>query len=111
MKSAGADQEICRRFGDVVYSVDVDGLEQVVVQALRERGLTLATAESCTGGLLAKRITDVPGASEAAASHNLLRQRGGRDSGPNRQQVKATTSGPALTPLASITARPEAAAR
>ena len=57
-------EEICRRFGAVVYSVDVDGLEQVVVQALRERGLTLATAESCTGGLLAKRITDVPGASE-----------------------------------------------
>lgn len=38
--------------------------EKVVVAKLRERQLSLATAESCTGGLLAKRITDVPGASE-----------------------------------------------
>ncbi len=50
--------------GDVVYGVDVDGLEDVVVTTLLQRGETLATAESCTGGLLAKRITDRPGASE-----------------------------------------------
>lgn len=49
--------------GDVVYGVDVDSLEQVVSGLLRERGLTLSAAESCTGGLIAKRITDVPGAS------------------------------------------------
>ncbi|MDD4702150.1 MAG: nicotinamide-nucleotide amidohydrolase family protein, partial [Desulfovibrio sp.] len=39
-------------------------LEAVVVDGLRQRGQSLATAESCTGGLLAKRITDQPGASE-----------------------------------------------
>lgn len=50
--------------GDVVYGVDVVGLESVVVEGLRQRGQSLATAESCTGGLLAKRITDQPGASE-----------------------------------------------
>lgn len=38
-------------------------LERQVVAALKERGMTLALAESCTGGLAAKRLTDVPGAS------------------------------------------------
>ena len=49
--------------GDVVYGVDVDSLEAVVSALLRERGLTLSAAESCTGGLIAKRMTDLPGAS------------------------------------------------
>ncbi len=49
--------------GDVVYGVDVDSLEAVVSTLLRERGLTLSAAESCTGGLIAKRMTDLPGAS------------------------------------------------
>lgn len=40
-----------------------DTLESAAVQALAARGLTLAAAESCTGGLIAKRITDVAGAS------------------------------------------------
>ena len=38
-------------------------MEQLVIAALKARGLTLAAAESCTGGLAAKRLTDVPGAS------------------------------------------------
>ena len=50
--------------GDDVYGVDVDSLEQVVGDGLRERKLTLAVAESCTGGLLSKRLTDIPGASD-----------------------------------------------
>ncbi len=50
--------------GDVVYGVDVESLEEVVVRGLKEQGKTIAFAESCTGGLLAKRITDISGASE-----------------------------------------------
>lgn len=48
---------------DVIYGVDVDTLEAAAVAFLKERGLTLALAESCTGGLAAKRITDISGAS------------------------------------------------
>jgi len=49
--------------GDKVYGVDVSSLEEVVVRGLEARGMTIACAESCTGGLIAKRITDVSGAS------------------------------------------------
>ena len=54
-------EEIKRRVGDFVYSVDVETLEELVVSLLKEQGKKLACAESCTGGLLSKRITDVPG--------------------------------------------------
>lgn len=50
--------------GEFVYGIDVDSLEQVVGDALRQQKLTLAVAESCTGGLLSKRITDLPGCSD-----------------------------------------------
>ncbi len=50
--------------GDNAYDTDVPGLEYTVVRILRERGLHAATAESCTGGLVAEKITNVPGASE-----------------------------------------------
>lgn len=49
--------------GDVIYGVDVDSLEQAVFMALKEAGKTVAFAESCTGGLASKRLTDLPGAS------------------------------------------------
>lgn len=58
-----AVEELRGILGDVVYGVDVDSLEQVVVEELKQRDLTLATAESCTGGLIGKRITDIPGSS------------------------------------------------
>jgi len=49
--------------GDYIYGVDADSLEGAVLELLKARGLTFAAAESCTGGLVAKRITDLPGAS------------------------------------------------
>ena len=51
-------------FGDVIYSVDGRALEAVVGDLLRARRLKIAVAESCTGGLLASRLTDVPGSSD-----------------------------------------------
>ncbi len=50
-------------FGDLIYGVDVPSLEAVCLKLLKEKGLTLATAESCTGGLCAQRMTNLPGAS------------------------------------------------
>ena len=50
--------------GEYIYGVDIDSLERAAVEFLRARGLTLAFAESCTGGLVAKRITDVAGCSD-----------------------------------------------
>ena len=50
--------------GQYVFSRDERSTAELVVDLLRERGLTLATAESCTGGLVATRITDVPGSSD-----------------------------------------------
>ena len=60
---APVEEEVRGVLGDLVYGADVSGLEQVVLDGLKARGLTLGTAESCTGGLIAKRITDLPGAS------------------------------------------------
>ena len=50
--------------GDVIYGIDAQSLEKTVVTLLRERKLMLAAAESCTGGLFSKRITDVAGSSQ-----------------------------------------------
>jgi nicotinamide-nucleotide amidase len=50
--------------GDRVFGVDGPGLPEIAGTLLRERGLTIAVAESCTGGLVAKRFTDVPGSSD-----------------------------------------------
>jgi nicotinamide-nucleotide amidase len=59
-----AVRELQRALGDSVFSVDDRTLEAVVGGFLRARRWTLAVAESCSGGLLASRITDVPGSSE-----------------------------------------------
>ena len=54
---------IRQRLGPLVYGEDEQTLETVVGQLLAQRGMTIAVAESCTGGLIAKRITDNPGSS------------------------------------------------
>ncbi len=61
---APVEAEARRLLGDAVWGADDDTLEAVVGRLLRERRLTLATMESCTGGLLASTITDVPGSSD-----------------------------------------------
>jgi len=49
---------------DTLFARDECPVEQIVLEQARERGLTLATAESCTGGLVGARLTEVPGASD-----------------------------------------------
>ena len=60
---APVEREVRAVLGGLIYGTGEDSLEKVVLEGLRARGLTLGTAESCTGGLLAKRLTDLPGAS------------------------------------------------
>jgi nicotinamide-nucleotide amidase len=61
---ARATSEILAVVGGDVFSTDGRSLEQVVGDLLRRRGWRIATAESCTGGLVASRLTDVPGSSD-----------------------------------------------
>lgn len=58
-----AEAALVDRIGEYVYGRDDEDLAAVVNRMLAQRGITLALAESCTGGLVAKRITDPPGAS------------------------------------------------
>lgn len=57
-------EKIREELGEYIYGVGEERLESVVVSLLKERGLTIATAESCTGGLVASRVVNVPGASK-----------------------------------------------
>ncbi|MDA8336647.1 MAG: competence/damage-inducible protein A [Peptococcaceae bacterium] len=57
-------QQVRSRLGSYVVGYDDEVLEQVVIEHLTHRGLTVAVAESCTGGMVAKRLTDVPGSSQ-----------------------------------------------
>lgn len=61
----GMDREVVGVLGHHVFGRDEETLEEVVVKSLVEHGLTLSLAESCTGGLIANRITDIPGSSDA----------------------------------------------
>ncbi len=56
-------QMVKEELGDAVYGVDVDSLEALCLGLLKEKGLTFATAESLTGGLIGARFTALPGAS------------------------------------------------
>lgn len=61
---ADLERQARERLGDYVYGIDDQTLEFVVVRMLAERGLTIAAAESCTGGLISHRITNIAGSSE-----------------------------------------------
>ena len=60
---APVEADLKAHFGPLVYGVDIPSLEAAVFALLKEKGLTLGTAESCTGGLVAKRMTDLAGVS------------------------------------------------
>lgn len=56
-------EKAAARLGEYVYGVDVECVEEAVFALMQQKGLRFAAAESCTGGELAKRFTDIPGAS------------------------------------------------
>ena len=58
------EQEIRKRLSEYIFGKDEERMEDVVGRLLRENGLTISVAESCTGGLIGHRITNVPGSSE-----------------------------------------------
>jgi len=59
------EQDVRSLLGDAVYGVDLPGLEYAVARELEQRGWTIALAESCTGGMIASRLTRVPGISRS----------------------------------------------
>lgn len=60
---SGIEQAIRSRVGRYIYGIENETIEGVVGRLLDERGLTLSVAESCTGGLISNRITNIPGSS------------------------------------------------
>jgi nicotinamide-nucleotide amidase len=58
-----AAQAVRRELGSIVYAEGADAMEEVVGRALAARKMTIAIAESCTGGLIGHRLTQVPGSS------------------------------------------------
>ncbi len=63
MCSETVEKILSTEVGSAVYGIDTDSIEAELVKRLKENGKTIATAESCTGGLIAKRITDISGSS------------------------------------------------
>jgi nicotinamide-nucleotide amidase len=61
----GVVSALRERAGRHLFAEDERPVAELVLEACRERGWTLATAESCTGGMVAERITEIPGASDA----------------------------------------------
>jgi nicotinamide-nucleotide amidase len=61
------EAEVRRRLGDLIFGVDGDTIEVVVLRLLEDRGWSVGTAESATGGLVASRLTSVPGSSTVYA--------------------------------------------
>ena len=58
------EQKLRGKIGRYIYGKEDDTLESVIAKIMIERGLTIATAESCTGGLVANRITNISGSSK-----------------------------------------------
>ncbi len=80
---------------DLIFGTDDDTMESVVLDLCRERGLTLAVAESVTGGLVGGRLTDIPGASDVF--------RGGVISYATevKQSVLGVSEGPVVSEIAA----------
>jgi len=65
---AEMEQKVRAILGDNIYGCNEETLEEAVLKLLQEKNLTVSLAESCTGGLIASRLTDIPGASASFVS-------------------------------------------
>lgn len=90
------EQKVRAAIGDIVFGVDDDTMESVVLQMLRDRGLTLGLAESVTGGLVSGRLTNIAGASDVL--------RGGVVSYASEVKfdVLGVSKGPVVSPEAAV---------
>ncbi len=82
-------KEVIEKLGEVVYGTDVENMEEAVIKLLEKKPLSFAAAESCTGGYIAKRFTDLPGQPLLQGRYGDLHQRGqgkasGHRPGPHR---------------------------
>lgn len=90
------DAKVRAVVGDIVFATDNDTMESVVLQMLRERGLTLGLAESVTGGLVAGRLTGIAGASDVLRGSIVSYAR------DVKFDVLGVTLGPVVSEQASI---------
>ncbi|CAB4713365.1 MAG: competence/damage-inducible protein A [Actinobacteria bacterium] len=90
------EQKVRAAIGDIVFGIDDDTMESVVLQMLRDRGLTLGLAESVTGGLVSGRLTNIAGASD------VLRGAVVAYASEVKFDVLGVTNGPVVSPEAAV---------
>jgi nicotinamide-nucleotide amidase len=90
------EQKVRAAIGDIVFGIDDDTMESVVLQMLRDRGLTLGLAESVTGGLVSGRLTNIAGASD------VLRGAVVSYSSEVKFDVLGVTNGPVVSSEAAV---------
>ena len=90
------EQKVRAAIGDIVFGIDDDTMESVVLQMLRDRGLTLGLAESVTGGLVSGRLTNIAGASD------VLRGAVVSYASEVKFEVLGVTNGPVVSPEAAV---------
>ena len=90
------EQKVRAAIGDIVFGIDDDTMESVVLQMLRDRGLTLGLAESVTGGLVSGRLTNIAGASD------VLRGAVVSYASEVKFDVLGVTNGPVVSPEAAV---------
>ena len=90
------EQKVRAAIGDIVFGIDDDTMESVVLQMLRDRGLTLGLAESVTGGLVSGRLTNIAGASD------VLRGAVVSYASEVKYDVLGVTNGPVVSPEAAV---------
>jgi len=90
------EQRVRAELGDIVFGVDTDTMESVVLDLCRAEGLTLAIAESVTGGLVSGRLTAIPGSSD------VLRGAVVSYSSEVKREILSVSAGPVVSESAAL---------